>query len=72
MWDLLYQNQCRIDLQICLPILKFDQTNTINPLINPVVVFNGIKKRGFGVKESGYGYGYKYGYGAYYSNNKKA
>jgi capsular exopolysaccharide synthesis family protein len=53
-------------------IKRFDQTNTINPLINPVVVFNGIKKRGFGVKESGYGYGYKYGYGAYYSNNKKA
>ncbi len=53
-------------------IKRFDHTNTINPLINPVVVFNGIKKRGFGVKESGYGYGYKYGYGAYYSNDKKA
>lgn len=51
---------------------RFDHTNEINPLVNPVVVFNGIKKRGFGVKESGYGYGYKYGYGAYYSSDKKA
>ena len=51
---------------------RFDQTNEINPLVNPVVVFNGVKKRGFGVRESGYGYGYKYGYGAYYSNDKKA
>ena len=51
---------------------RFDQTNEINPLVNPVVVFNGVKKRGFGVRESGYGYGYKYGYGAYYSSAKKA
>lgn len=53
-------------------IKRLDHTNEINPLINPVVVFNGIKKRGFGVSESGYGYGYKYGYGAYYSNVEKA
>jgi capsular exopolysaccharide synthesis family protein len=53
-------------------IKRLDHTNEINPLINPVVVFNGIKKRGFGVRESGYGYGYKYGYGAYYSNVEKA
>lgn len=52
-------------------IKRFDHTNSVNPLVNPVVVFNGIKKRGFGVKESGYGYGYKYGYGEYYSNIKK-
>lgn len=51
---------------------RFDHTNAINPLINPVVVFNGVKKRGFGIRESGYGYGYKYGYGTYYSNVEKA
>ncbi len=53
-------------------VKRLDSTNSINPLLSPVIVFNGIKKRGFGVRESGYGYGYKYGYGAYYSSDKKA
>ena len=53
-------------------IKRFDTSNTVNPLVNPVIVFNGVKKRGFGIKNSGYGYGYKYGYGSYYNSEKKA
>ncbi len=53
-------------------IKRFDTSNTVNPLVNPVIVFNGVKKRGFGIKNSGYGYGYKYGYGSYFNSDKKA
>ena len=53
-------------------IKRFDTSNTVNPLVNPVIVFNGVKKRGFGIKNSGYGYDYKYGYGSYFNSDKKA
>jgi hypothetical protein len=28
-----------------------------------MIVFNGVKTRGFAGNDNGYGYGYKYGYG---------
>lgn len=42
---------------------RFETNNTIHPLVNPVIVFNGVKTRGFTGTDNGYGYGYKYGYG---------
>jgi len=42
---------------------RFDTNNAIHPLVNPMIVFNGVKTRGFAGNENGYGYGYKYGYG---------
>ena len=42
---------------------RFETNNAIHPLVNPVIVFNGIKIRGFSGNDNGYGYGYKYGYG---------
>jgi len=42
---------------------RFETNNAIHPLVNPVIVFNGVKARGFAGTDNGYGYGYKYGYG---------
>lgn len=41
---------------------RFDLNNSIHPLANPLIVFNGVKARGFAGTGGGYGYGYKYGY----------
>ena len=42
---------------------RFETNNAIHPLVNPLIVFNGVKTRGFAGTDNGYGYGYKYGYG---------
>lgn len=42
---------------------RFEINNAIHPLVNPMIVFNGVKARGFAGTGNGYGYGYKYGYG---------
>ena len=42
---------------------RFEINNSIHPLVNPLIVFNGVKARGFAGTDNGYGYGYKYGYG---------
>jgi capsular exopolysaccharide synthesis family protein len=42
---------------------RFETNNAIHPLVNPMIVFNGVKTRGFAGTDNGYGYGYKYGYG---------
>jgi capsular exopolysaccharide synthesis family protein len=42
---------------------RFETNNAIHPLVNPVIVFNGVKTRGFMGADNGYGYGYKYGHG---------
>lgn len=41
-------------------IKKLDDTNRFKPLKNMVIVFNGIKPRGFIKRDYGYGYGYGY------------
>lgn len=43
-------------------IQRIDDNNKINRLHNIVIVFNGIKARGFGTKGYGFGYGYGYAY----------
>ncbi|MFM1756050.1 MAG: hypothetical protein RL621_983 [Bacteroidota bacterium] len=48
-------------------IKRLDATNKINPLVNPVLVFNGVKNRGLLPNVSGYGYGYK-GANSYYKD----
>ena len=42
---------------------RFETNNAVHPLVNPLIVFNGVKTRGFAGNDNGYGYGYKYGYG---------
>jgi Mrp family chromosome partitioning ATPase len=49
-------------------IKRFDASNKINPLVNPLFVFNGVKMRGLVADETGYGYGYKRGYSSYYNS----
>jgi capsular exopolysaccharide synthesis family protein len=41
-------------------VKKLDETNRFKPLKNMVIVFNGIKPRGFIKQDFGYGYGYGY------------
>jgi tyrosine-protein kinase Etk/Wzc len=41
-------------------IQKLDENNKFKPLKNMVIVFNGIKPRGFIKRDFGYGYGYGY------------
>ena len=48
---------------------RFDENNGISPLINPVIVFNGITSRGY--FNNNYGYGYGYGYKQNELNNNK-
>jgi hypothetical protein len=42
-------------------IRRIDETNQINPINNPAIIFNGVKTRG--VFKNNYGYGYDYVYG---------
>ena len=49
-------------------IKRLDATNKINPLVNPLLVFNGVKNRGLLPNGSGYGYGYKGSYNSYYKS----
>ncbi len=41
-------------------VKRIDENNKINPLVNPAIIFNGIKSRGFSKTNYGYGYGYVY------------
>ena len=53
-------------------IRRIDETNRINPIKNPAIVFNGVKMRGVFKNNYGYGYGYHYAYGkSYYGGGKK-
>lgn len=42
-------------------IKRIDENNKINPLVNPAIIFNGVKVRGFFKNNYGYGYDYVYG-----------
>ena len=42
-------------------IRRLDDNINANPLKNPLIIFNGLKKRGFSTKKYGYGYQYVYG-----------
>jgi tyrosine-protein kinase Etk/Wzc len=48
---------------------RLDENMEINPLKNAGIIFNGVKKRGFG--NNNYGYGYEYVYGKDYYQEKK-
>ncbi|MFN2439537.1 MAG: GumC family protein [Chitinophagaceae bacterium] len=50
-------------------VQRLDKTNKINELKNIVIVFNGVRSRGFSKDSYGYGYGYEYNVG--YSKNDK-
>lgn len=47
-----------------LILKRLDESMEINPLYNPGIIFNGVKKRGF--FKNNYGYGYDYVYGGKY------
>jgi capsular exopolysaccharide synthesis family protein len=49
-------------------IKRLDANNKINPLVNPLLVFNGVKNRGLLPNVSGYGYGYKGSSNPYYKS----
>lgn len=40
---------------------RLDENNAVNPLVNPVIIFSGIRTRGFTRNRNSYGYGYAYG-----------
>lgn len=44
-------------------VKRIDENILINPIINPGIIFNGVKKRGFFKSNYGYGYDYVYTYG---------
>ncbi|MEN9964044.1 MAG: hypothetical protein RL582_1139, partial [Bacteroidota bacterium] len=50
-------------------IKRMDESMEINPLHNPALIFNGVKKRGF--FKNNYGYGYDYVYGGKYGQDLK-
>jgi tyrosine-protein kinase Etk/Wzc len=50
---------------------RFDNYNEVNPLTNPSIIFNGVKKRGYLTNNYGYGYGYTYGEKSSVSKNNK-
>ncbi len=50
-------------------IKRMDETNKINPIKNPAIVFNGVKVRGVLFKNN-YGYGYDYVYGSRARSNR--
>jgi tyrosine-protein kinase Etk/Wzc len=52
-----------------LILKRLDESMEINPLNNPGIIFNGVKKRGF--FKNNYGYGYDYVYGGKYSPQSK-
>lgn len=39
---------------------RLDENNVVNPLSNPVIIFSGIRNRGFFRNRNSYGYGYSY------------
>ena len=52
-------------------IRRMDDNNTINPLHNTAIIFNGVKGRGFFKNSYGHGYGYGYVYGYSSKDDKK-
>lgn len=56
-------------------IKRIDESNMINPIKNPGIIFNGLKQRGYVNSKYGYGYGYDYiyayGYGREGDKKKK-
>jgi tyrosine-protein kinase Etk/Wzc len=42
-------------------VKRIDESNRINPITNPAIIFNGVKVRGFFKNNYGYGYDYVYG-----------
>src|ERR1017187_1923334 len=54
-------------------IKRIDEANIINPIKNPAIIFNGVKKKGIFKNSYGYGYasGKKYGYGYGSQGEKK-
>jgi tyrosine-protein kinase Etk/Wzc len=53
-------------------IKRIDESNQINPINNPAIIFNGVKMRGFFKNNYGYGYDYVYGKNEYVKNDKKS
>jgi capsular exopolysaccharide synthesis family protein len=51
-------------------VKRIDENLEVNPLHNPAIIFNGVKKRGFFKNNYGYGYDYVYG-GKYIEQGKK-
>ena len=51
-------------------VKRIDENLEVNPLKNPAIIFNGVKKRGFFNNNYGYGYDYVYG-GQYLDDSKK-
>lgn len=51
-------------------VKRIDENILINPIINPGIIFNGVKKRGFFKSNYGYGYDYVYTYGKKNIKNK--
>ena len=51
-------------------VKRIDENLEVNPLKNPAIIFNGVKKRGFFKNNYGYGYDYVYG-GKYLADGKK-
>jgi tyrosine-protein kinase Etk/Wzc len=43
-----------------LIVQRLNETNQVNELKNLVIIFNGVRSRGFGKDSYGYGYGYEY------------
>lgn len=54
-----------------LLIKRIDENNQINELINPAIIFNGVKERGLIKNNYGYGYNYVYGKDVYGSKPSK-
>ncbi len=54
-------------------VKRIDENMEVNPLTNPAIIFNGVKKRGFFNNNYGYGYDYVYGgkYQEYSTKNTK-
>ncbi len=53
-------------------VKRIDETNQINPIHNPAIVFNGVKTRGIFKNNYGYGYDYVYGNKDRGAKNQKA
>jgi capsular exopolysaccharide synthesis family protein len=52
-------------------IKRLDENNQINPIVNPAIVFNGVRRRGFLKNNHGYGYDYVYD-NKYHKERKKS
>jgi capsular exopolysaccharide synthesis family protein len=53
-------------------VKRIDESNQINPINNPAIIFNGVKVRGFFKNNYGYGYDYVYGNKERANKNKKS